>query len=131
MKSRVIERNIFYAASRNTFEMAHALRKKMTDAERILWKRLKDKSIFKVKFRRQHPVDIFVLDFYCHELKLAIEVDGEIHLSAEAREYDEGRSYELENFGIKILRFTNKQIFENLDEVQASILSTINDITPL
>ena len=122
---------MFYAASRNTFEMAHALRKNMTDAERILWKRLKDKSIFKVKFRRQHPVDIFVLDFYCHELNLAIEVDGEIHLSAEVREYDEGRSYELENFGIKILRFTNKQIFENLDEVQTSILMTINDITPL
>ena len=122
---------MFYAASRNTFEMAHALRKNMTDAERILWKRLKDKSIFKVRFRRQHPVDIFVLDFYCHELKLAIEVDGEIHLSAEVWDYDEGRSYELENFGIKILRFTNKQIFENLDEVQASILKTINDITPL
>ena len=86
MKSRVIERNMFYAASRNTFEMAHALRKNMTDAEKILWKRLKDKRIFKVKFRRQHPVDIFVLDFYCHELKLAIEVDGEIHLSTEARE---------------------------------------------
>ena len=88
MRSRVVERNMFYAASRNTFEMAHALRKNMTDAEKILWKRLKDKRIFRVKFRRQHPVDIFVLDFYCHELKLAIEVDGEIHLSAEMREYD-------------------------------------------
>ena len=122
MKSRVIERNMFYAASRNTFEMAHGLWKNMTDAEKILWKRLKDKRIFKVKFRRQHPVDIFVLDFYCHELKLAIEVDGEIHQSAEVWEYDEGRSFELENFGIKILRFTNDQIYYNLEEVQDSIL---------
>ena len=131
MKSRVIERNMFYAASRNTFKMAHSLRKDMTDAEKILWKRLKDKRIFKVKFRRQHPVDIFVLDFYCHELKLAIEVDGEIHLNAEVREYDEGRTYELEKFGIKILRYTNEQIFENLDEVLVSILNIINDIAPL
>lgn len=127
----MIERNMFYAASRNTFEMAHALRKNMTDAERILWKRLKDKSIFKVKFRRQHPVDIFVMDFYCHELKLAIEVDGEILLSQEAVEHDEGRTYELEKFGKKILRLTNKQILENLDDVQVSILNIINDITPI
>ena len=131
MKSRVIERNMFYAASRNTFKMAHALRRDMTDAEKILWQRLKDKRIFKVKFRRQHPVDIFVLDFYCHELKLAIEVDGEIHLSLEVREYDEGRTYELEKFGIKILRFTNEQIFENLEMVQVSILKIIKDIAPL
>ena len=72
-----------------------------------------------------------MLDFYCHELKLAIEVDGEIHLSTEVREYDEGRTYELEKFGIKILRFTNEQIFENLDEVQVSILKIISDIAPL
>ena len=130
MRSRVIERNMFYAASRNTFEMAHSLRKNMTDAEKILWKRLKDKRIFKVKFRRQHPDDIFVLDFYCHELKLAIKVDGEIHLSTEAREYDEGRTYELEKYGIKILTFTNKEIYENLDNVQDSILKIINDIAP-
>ncbi len=72
-----------------------------------------------------------MLDFYCHELKLAIEADGEIHLSAEVREYDEGRTYELEKFGIKILRFTNEQIFENLNEVQGSIFKIINDIAPL
>ena len=93
--------------------------------------KLQSKTDYKVKFGRQHPVDIFVLDFYCHKLKLAIEVDGEIHLSAEVREYDEGRTYELEKFGIKILRFTNKQIFENLDEVQVYILKIINDIAPL
>ncbi len=122
---------MFYAASRNTFAMARVLRKNMTDTEKILWKRLKDKGIFKVKFRRQHPVDIFVLDFYCHELKLAIEVDGEIHLSTETREYDDGRTYELEKYGIKIIRFTNEQIFENLDYVQNSILNIINNIAPL
>ena len=97
----------------------------------LLGCKLHPKTDYNVKFRRQHPVDIFVLDFYCHELKLAIEVDGEIHLSTEAREYDEGRTYELEKYGIKILRFTNKEIYENLDNVQDSILKIINDIAPL
>ncbi len=93
--------------------------------------KLHPKTDYMVKLRRQHPVDIFVPDFYCHELKLAIEVDGKIHLSTEAREYDEGRSFELENLGIKILRFTNGQIFENIDYVHDSIFNIINDIAPL
>ena len=131
MKSRVIERNMFYGAGRNTFQKAHFLRSKMTDAEMVLWSRLKNRNIFKVRFRRQHPVDIFVLDFYCHEIKLAIEVDGRIHLKREIQEYDEGRSHDIEKFGIKMLRFTNEQILNNLNEVQTKILTTINDLSPL
>ena len=131
MKSRVIERNMFYGASKNTFQKAHFLRSKMTDAEMVLWSRLKNRNIFKVRFRRQHPVDIFVLDFYCHEIKLAIEVDGRIHLKREIQEYDEGRSHDIEKFGIKMLRFTNEQILNNLNEVQTTILNTINDLSPL
>jgi len=131
MKSRVIERNMFYGAGRNTFQKAHFLRSKMTDAEMVLWSRLKNRNIFKVRFRRQHPVDIFVLDFYCHEIKLAIEVDGRIHLKREIQEYDEGRSHDIEKSGIKMLRFTNEQILNNLNEVQTTILNTINDLSPL
>jgi very-short-patch-repair endonuclease len=131
MKSRVIERNMFYGASRNTFEKAHALRNNMTNAELVLWKRLKDRRRFKVRFRRQHPVDIFILDFYCHELRLAIEVDGKIHHKNEILEYDKGRTHDLEKLGIKLIRFTNDQIFNNLDEVQTVILNLINDIAPL
>jgi len=131
MRSRVIERNMFYGASRNTFQKAHFLRRNMTDAEMVLWSRLKNRKIFKVRFRRQHPIDIFVLDFYCHEIKLAIEVDGGIHLKSEIQEYDKGRSHEIEKFGIKILRFTNEQILNNLNEVQITILNIINDLTPL
>ena len=92
---------------------------------------LKNRNIFKVRFRRQHPVDIFVLDFYCHEIKLAIEVDGRIHFKREIQEYDEGRSHDIEKFGIKMLRFTNEQILNNLNEVQTKILNTINDLSPL
>lgn len=122
---------MFYGAGRNTFQKAHFLRSKMTDAEMVLWSRLKNRNIFKVRFRRQHPVDIFVLDFYCHEIKLAIEVDGRIHLKREIQEYDEGRSHDIEKFGIKMLRFTNEQILNNLNEVQTTILNTINNLSPL
>lgn len=83
MRSRVIERNMFYGASRNIFEKASELRNNMTEAENLLWVELKNRKIFKVKFRRQHPIDIFIVDFYCHEFKLVIEIDGEIHLEKE------------------------------------------------
>ena len=92
MRSRVIERNMFFGASRNTFEKAHELRNNMTDAEKLVWKELKNRRVFKTKFRRQHPIDIFIVDFYCHEFKLAIEIDGEIHLDKEIVEYDDGRT---------------------------------------
>ncbi len=131
MKSRVIERNMFYGASRNTFQKAHELRNNMTTAEKALWNILKDRRLFKVRFRRQHPVDIFILDFYCHALKLAIEVDGGIHLKRDVKEYDDGRTHDIEKFGIKILRFTNEQILNSMDEVQMTILNLINDLTPL
>ena len=84
-----------------------------------------------VKLQRQHPVDIFVLDFYCNKLKLAIEIDGEIHSSAVVREYDEGRTYELEESGLKIPKLINEQIIENLYEAQVYLLVIICDIAPL
>jgi len=96
MKSRVIERNMFYGAGRNTFEKAHCLRRNMTEAERVLWNVLKNRRLFKVRFRRQHPIDIFIVDFYCHELKLAIEIDGGIHLNETVAEYDDGRTHDIE-----------------------------------
>lgn len=107
LMTRVIPRNMFYSASKNTFEKARLLRNNMTEAEKILWDKLKDRKIFKTRFRRQHPISIFIVDFYCHELKLVIEIDGGIHLNNEVAEHDEGREYDIEKFGIKILRFTN------------------------
>jgi very-short-patch-repair endonuclease len=131
MRSRVIERNMFNGASRNIFTKARELRKNMTPAEKKLWSVLKNRKEFKVKFRRQHPFDIFILDFYCHEIKLAIEVDGEIHLNEETKEHDDGREYEIEKYGIKILRFTNKEIFENIESVKNRILHEIISLSPL
>ena len=131
MKSRVIERNMFYGANRNIFEKASELRRNMTDAEILLWNELKNRKVFRPKFRRQHPIDIFIVDFYCHEFKLAIELDGDIHLKVEIKEYDDGRSHDIEKLGIKILRFTNKEIFENIENVKQCILKEIGLNSPL
>jgi len=131
MKSRVIERNMFFGANRNIFEKAHELRRNMTEAENILWKELKNRRIFKVRFRRQHPIDIFIVDFYCHESKLVIEIDGEMHNIEENKEYDLGRTAELRKLGISVLRFTNDQVIYKLDEVIIRILKVLTELTPL
>ena len=75
------------------------------------------------RFKAQHPIDIFIADFYCHKLKLIIEVDGGIHKTIEQKEYDLGRTQELERFGLKVIRFTNHQI-EN--ELRKGIIEIAN-----
>jgi very-short-patch-repair endonuclease len=127
---RVIDRTMFYGASPNTFDKARILRNSMTEAEKIMWNKLKNRNVFKARFRRQHPVGIFIVDFYCHEYKLAIEIDGEIHLKKEVIEYDDGRSHDIEKYGIKILRFTNNEVFTDLEKIIKEILITIADLEP-
>ena len=127
---RVIERAMFYGARRNTFDKARLLRNNMTEAEKIVWEKLKNRKVFKARFRRQHPIGSFIVDFYCHEYKLAIEIDGEIHLKTEVNEYDDGRSHDIEKLGIKILRFTNNEVFKNLNKIIVEILKTIAVFEP-
>ncbi len=117
MATDFYNRNMFYGADSTTLRVAGMLRRNMTLAELILWKKLKDKKIVSAKFRRQHPINMFIVDFYCHEHKLVIEVDGEIHCSQESTDYDLGRTSELNNFGIQVIRFTNDQVIYNLDWV--------------
>ena len=117
---------MFYGAKKNIFLRAIELRNNMTEAEKALWEELKKKEIFKARWKRQHPIDIFVVDFYCHKYKLAIEVDGEIHLKEEIREHDDGRAHDIEKLGIKILRFKNKEIFDDIGTVLSRILNEIN-----
>ena len=127
---RVRERTMFYGASSSTFDKARLLRNNMTEAEKIVWDKLKNRNVFKARFRRQHPIGSFIVDFYCHEYKLAIEIDGEIHLKTEVIEYDDGRSHDIEKFGIKILRFTNNEVFTNLNNIIEEILKTIAVLEP-
>jgi very-short-patch-repair endonuclease len=109
--------SMFFGAKPDIFDKATILRANQTEAEKLLWEKLKDRSLFKHKFRRQHPIDIFIVDFYCHPIRLVIEVDGGYHLNTDQKEYDIGRSAELENWELKIIRFTNNEIFQNLDNV--------------
>ena len=71
-------------------------------------------------------MDIFVLDFYCHEFKLAVEIDGEIHLKQEVADYDDGRTHDLEQLGIKVLRFTNNDVLYDMPNVKSKILEEIS-----
>ena len=83
-------------------------------AEQLLWAKLKNKQLKNYKFRRQHSIGKFVVDFYCPETKLAVELDGDSHFeSAAAKKLDSRRQEFLESLGIKIIRFTNREVYEN------------------
>jgi len=113
--------SMFYGAKPHIFKKAKFLRKNMTDSELKLWEVLKGKKILGLRFRSQHPIDIFIADFYCHPVKLVVEVDGGIHKSSDQKEYDIGRTAELNNWGIAVIRFTN-------EEVENDIKYVINEI---
>ena len=112
---------MFYNAKPHIFEKAKMLRKNMTEAELKLWEKLKGKKMLGLRFRPQHPIDIFIADFYCHPLKLILEVDGGIHKSKNQKEYDIGREGELKNWGMKIIRFTNEEIENDIKSVLETI----------
>jgi len=99
-----------------------SLRKEMPPAEVALWQYLRDRQANGHKFRRQYSVDRYILDFYCPSAKLAIELDGDSHFSDSASQSDEVRQKTIENLGIRFLRFTNQDVYENLDGIFEKIL---------
>lgn len=101
------------------------LRKNSTQAELLLWEELRNKKLLDSKFKRQFGVDKYVLDFYCPQAKLAIELDGELHLEKDALEYDKIRTSFLNSIGIKVIRFKNKDLFEKMPIVIEKIKSEI------
>jgi very-short-patch-repair endonuclease len=131
MKTDFYKRDMFYGADATTLRAAGMLRRNMTLTEMLLWKKLKDRKIIKVKFRRQHPISFFIADFYCHELKLVIEIDGEVHDNKESKEYDINRTAEIGKYGIKLVRFSNEEVINNIDRVVSEINGIINELTPL
>jgi cyclase len=122
-----MEQNMFFGASRFIFENAKALRKNMTDAEQILWGYLKAKPNG-FKFRRQHPLGIYIADFYCHKLKLVIELDGSIHDNIEVKQNDAIRQKLIEEDGITVIRFTNKEIMNNVQNVLKQLVQKYNEL---
>ena len=107
------------------FKNAARLREDMTKTEKLLWEKMRLKP-FDFKFRRQHPINLYILDFYCHKLKLSIEVDGGYHLSEEQKAKDKERTKALNDLGIKEIRFTNKEVTETIENVMSKIYAEIS-----
>ena len=108
--------------------IARALRRRQTDAERALWRLLRDRRLAGVKFRRQHPVGRYVTDFACPELGLVIELDGGRH--AEKTEQDRCRSAELARHGYLVLRFWNNEMLKEPESVLKAILAAAESPSP-
>jgi len=106
-------------------EIAKKLRQNMTEAETKLWLKIRRKQCENLRFRRQHPIGRYVADFYCHECKLIIELDGKIHNNL--KEYDENRDQYLEAGGYTVLRFSNDEIENSIETVLASIRECVRD----
>ena len=120
---------MFYGALPQLFEKARILRNSPTKTENILWQQLHNNKLG-VKFRRQHPIFKYVADFYCHEKKLVIELDGDYHSRKDQIENDQVRTEDLEAFGIEVLRFTDQQVLEDMDYVIKEISERIERRTP-
>ena len=97
------------------------LRNHPTDAERALWQMLKGRQLEGRKFRRQHSIDRYVVDFFCPSERLAVELDGAVHDDPARREYDRDRQRELEVAGVLVLRFENETVLKTPDVVLAAI----------
>src|SRR6476619_7138764 len=109
------KQNMFFGANRIIFNNARELRNRETDAEKLLWGYLNGKQLG-CRFRRQHPISNYIADFYCHQYQLIIELDGSIHNLPEVFQNDKIRQSDLENLGIKVLRFTNNEVFHNIEK---------------
>ena len=113
----------------NLTKKARLLRKNQTDVEQLLWKHLRNRGLFKYKIRRQFPIEPYIADFVCLELKLIIELDGGQH--ANHIEYDEQRSLFLEQRGFKVIRFWNNDVMDNTEGVLETIRSAVLESTAI
>ncbi|MBA3533865.1 MAG: endonuclease domain-containing protein [Ardenticatenales bacterium] len=102
---------------------ARELRQQMTGAEAKLWERLRRDGVGGLRFRRQHPFGPYIFDFFCRELNLVIEVDGNVHTDSLQKENDLERDEQCRAQGLTVLRFTNEQILNDLDHVLQTILT--------
>jgi len=116
-------------APSSSFIKAQSLRNNETKAEKILWEKLRSNQLKGHKFRRQHPISLFIADFYCHQLKLIIEVDGQYHNAPEQIKKDDERTQSLQDNEMKIIRFTNCEIENNIGKVITQIGLIIDAIT--
>jgi len=108
--------------NKNLKEYSRELRKNMTDAERLLWPKLRGKQLEGLQFNRQKPIGNYIVDFYCLKAKLVIEVDGSQHYSNDGKQKDRIRDEYMVQHGLKVLRFSDRDVLKNIDGVVETIL---------
>ena len=111
------DEGMWKGAPSSSFGKAKDLRMNETEAEKLLWEKLKNNQLEGFKFRRQHPISLYIADFYCHKLKLIIEIDGEYHFRKEQIPKDEERTKVLEFNGVNVIRFSNDEVLNSLEKV--------------
>jgi very-short-patch-repair endonuclease len=116
-KNQFSSDDMWKGASPRIFANAQKLRENATEAEEFLWLALRENQLDGYKFRRQHPLSIYIADFYCHKLKLVIEIDGGYHKTKEQIILDKERTDTIELQGLKVIRFTNEEVLLNLSNV--------------
>lgn len=115
------KKNLQRGTKPDLFQLARQNRKLATVAEEILWDYLRSRRLLGYKFRRQQPMANYIIDFFCLEMNLAIEVDGEYHEDEKQKLYDYERTIELNALNITVLRFTNEEVINNTQEVLSKI----------
>jgi len=118
---------MYFGTNPKIMKRAAVLRKESTEAEKVLWEQLRRKQLYGLKFRRQHALKYFIADFYCHEAKLVIEVDGGIHNQQQQKERDIARQNIISSWGIKVIRFTNDEVMNEMENVLEKIRDAVSN----
>ena len=118
--------NLFLGADGNLFDIARRLRRHETKAEKFLWSKLGNKQLG-VKFRRQHPLYTYIVDFYCHSHRLVVEIDGPVHNTKDANFDNSVRSQDFKEYKIEIIRFTNDDVLSDIETVLQKIRFHLNN----
>jgi very-short-patch-repair endonuclease len=116
--------NLHNEAFGKLYQFGRELRQELTEAEKLLWEELRNRKLNGLKFRRQHPLDKFIVDFYCNEKKLVVELDGGVHDEKINKEYDDARTAMLAGLNAIVLRFRNEEVINNMKDV----LKKISDV---
>lgn len=109
-------------------EKRRSLRRRQTLAEELVWQNVRNRKMLGYKFRRQYSVDHFIIDFYCPELKLALEIDGSVHDTVDAKIYDFKRQMHIEEFGICFIRIRNEDVLGNANKTIVRIEEMIKKL---
>ena len=130
MKEKDYLDKLHRGAKPSTFKNAKELRSSETEAEKKLWSLLRNRQLNGKKFRRQHAIDDYVLDFYCSECKVAIELDGDIHNQKETKQYDLARTENFKEYDITVIRFWNSEVMNDVERVLKKIEQFLKSTSP-